>query len=486
MSNINEFRKKIGKLPIDKRLEICENLSKQRMMKNAPKPASMINTKIEPYNHELEMIAFNSVIVDNRLGFDELPLKWILSCTRFIRSQEFLTEQTKNYGVLKLISALGFTQFEGQQHFDQLYYRYNYLYNYQSGNVDMKTVFFNKFGISYEMLQRIVLHFQLWALMDKHNLNADQFLKQKLKKKYFSLLAFLIKKRDDFIEEYQDITANDDFFSFLDLNLLIKYPIIDYNNKLFIPYVPYIIYAITKTLMFRITEGDNQLRSLIGKNVIEGYVQNLLQKSNVTNKLTIINEFYYENGKKSSDFIVQSNTELLFIEVKFFNQGLKLRTFDQTFLEDVFNKISGYIFQVYRNFHYYSKGEMNHILKPNLYPVGIIVLYDDFLFIKDSIYDTALKMINHEFNLESTKEDLAKKILIMPLTSFETILRESKQDIFTWFKHTVSRSNAYLDFQYVAENKADSHQISDYDDYLKRIYHLSEEDLYEFWEVDEY
>jgi hypothetical protein len=238
--------------------------------------------------------------------------------------------------------------------------------------------------------------------------------------------------------------------------------------------------------MFRITEGDNQLRSLIGKNVIEGYVQNLLQKSNVTNKLTIINEFYYENGKKSSDFIVQSNTELLFIEVKFFNQGLKLRTFDQTFLEDVFNKISGYIFQVYRNFHYYSKGEMNHILKPNLYPVGIIVLYDDFLFIKDSIYDTALKMINHEFNLESTKEDLAKKILIMPLTSFETILRESKQDIFTWFKHTVSRSNAYLDFQYVAENKADSHQISDYDDYLKRIYHLSEEDLYEFWEVDEY
>lgn len=484
MNTINDFRKKIGKTPLTTRLEMCEFLSRNRMMKNAPKPPNMINTKIEPFNHELEMIGFNSVLVENRKGYDEDPLKWLKSCTRFIRSQEFLTEQTKQYGALTLFSALGFTQFEGQQHFEPLYYRFNYLFNFQSDLIDMKAIFHEKFGLSFGDLQKTIMQLHLWSIMNRPEITADIFLKKRLKHKYSKLLSFLTKDRNEFIIEYNEITADDDFFSFLDLNLLLKYPIIKYDNKLYIPYVPYVIYAATKSLMFRITEGNNDLRSLIGKNVIESYVGNILRKSLVTNKFDIIDEFFYENGKKSSDFIIQSQKQILFIEVKFFNQGLKLRRFDSEVMKEVFQKLAGYILQVYRNIIHYDKNDMNHKLISNLKTNGIVVIYDEFLFIKEKIYDIALHRINSEFKINLIKEDITDRILLMSLSSLEKILKDSKEDIFEYFNSLIANKKSYLDLPYGENVLADRSQIVDYDEYISSIYNISEKEFQKYWNLD--
>ena len=483
METINDYWKRLGKLDTSSRLQICEDISRHRVMKNMSKPYSMINPLLEPYNHELELIALHSVIVPERTGLRITRSDWLKSCTKFIREQRFITENPFKNAMI-MIATLSYHQFSGQQSYEQLYYRYNFMYNFQNDIIDMKYVLTSKYGIEYNEIRRITYQLLLWSTMSSefsYSLIIQQYLKPDLLNK----IHFLVRKLEDFKEDFNKVSNHNLIYSFNDYNLLAKYPIILYSNKYYIPYVPNIVLATTKSLMFDLTIGNDPLRQLIGKEVFESYIGHLLKHSEVTKDLKIVDEFKYDSTKLSSDYIVISRSHAVFIEAKFMNVGLKLRMFDDDSMVVLFERLADHLVQVYKNMHNYSLGLMNHKLPRDLTCYGLVVIYDDLYLLKDKIYDLAVEKINGEFSEKIDKSILTRQTIIVPLHSFEMILNYSTMNFIEYFMDVFQNKTAYLDYSYAPLVLSETSRIFDYDKYIDSLEVYSDEELKEYWNLDD-
>lgn len=188
--------------------------------------------------------------------------------------------------------------------------------------------------------------------------------------------------------------------------------------------------------MFRLTKNNNNLRAKIGKNIMEDYLYYLLTNSLVTKDFNINKEFKYDKDNKlSSDIILFSDKEVLFIEAKMFNQSISLRANEYNEIKVVQDRISDAIIQVLTNIHGFKKGKMKNKIKldSNVECYGTVVLYDDLYISQDNIYEKAFKksvIKGYDFS----KKFINNNIKIYSLTILENNLNVYGGNIFELLK----------------------------------------------------
>jgi hypothetical protein len=434
--SINEFDKIIKRNPMHDRLIVCQDESRNRFDVNKPKifDGKMYNDK--PANYELELIAFRSVIMPTN-EFYRSSRKWLLKSTEYLRNNDFFN--TKEIGIDEVISRLSFLQIETQIDYKILFYRYNYFFNYKTNNLDMNHEFIQKFNVEYKSFIKISFLLSAWATTEFYKMSTlEEYMNLIFDENEKMAINHLKRKPDEFIEEYNELNLGLDLSRniFFDLNLLIKYPIVDYNEKMFIPYAPYIPYSCTRSLMFRLTNENNTLREKIGKNVMEEYLKYISDNSLVTNSFNKISEFTYsKENKKSSDLIIHSDDKIVFIESKLFNQSLKLRSFDEEAINSSYVRVADAIIQILRNIVDMTNNEMNRIIKKydleNTF--GMVVLYDDFYFNLEMCFDLAFTK-SKEKGYDFTKDYIKSSISVFSLLQLENNLNLYGGDIFQLLK----------------------------------------------------
>ncbi len=432
MANI-DFNQMISRLSFEKRAFICENISRNRLSPTGPVSPQKLSGKREPYNFELELIAFHSVLIQETEIDYYLPSVWMKRVTNILRQQTDYINKYNKDGREKAWASVALTQFHGQQNYTFLFYRYHHIFTYRNASLDMNKEFYNRFGVDFSDYMNFTFCCQLWV---KSSLKTFHELSMCFLPKMIKILNQLSSSREEMKNNYCGLMGEDNNLSITDLNLLLVTPFIKHRNLFYCPYVPYIPYACTESLMFAITQGNNSLREKIGKNAIESYVNKLVNESKVTNCYTIHEEFEYiykKNKELSSDVIVHSNTHILFIETKFFNQNLKVRSFDDVTIHETKMRLAKGIRQLYIAISKAKDGALNnnincaHVLKS----YGFLVIYDEFSFSKLDSYDWAKDILQNE-GYQVTIDDLMNLIVILPLSSLESILCYSSDDIFTF------------------------------------------------------
>lgn len=478
----NNFKKNIGKLPISIRLELLENISKTRLHPVKTKGYNKIDGSKEAYNHELELLSIFFVLESESKGysFDNRKLsKWWQRNVLYIREQEYITnlpeEELKNAD--KIMSILLNTQQSGQERLDLLKFRYSFIFNYVDEEIDMTKLFFRTYKVSYNELLEIIetIHVGLSILKDD---NVDFMLTKKLKKDKFDKIKFLIKDRSEFINEYKKIKTPTELSQFTNFNLLEKYPFIKHDERIYLPYAPFIFHASTSSLLFDITKNKNEIRQLIGKNVLENYIKEIVYNSEVTNGFNIIEEYEYKKGFLTSDFILNSNNDVLFLEVKLFNQSLKTRQFDEESIEFTESKLVNAITQVYRNMLEYDNGELDKVKIKGLKKHGIVVISSKYNSLKRDIYEKALINIDEKLGVKLANTDLLKNILIMDISSFEQILIHSKDDIFDYLNILSEKDSiAHFNIIYKEHTRSDKPRLGLYDSFNDNYYKQLEKNI---------
>jgi len=431
---IKQLDKEVSRIFFASRAEFCENLSRKRLGIHQPLSFKKEKGETYVYNHELEILALRSVVSrETKIEYYSKAV-WLHRCIRYIRDQEYISNLIVENDMDSALAGIQFLQFSGQQTYDFLYYRYNFFFNFCNEEINMKQIFESKINIPYMFFDLFIYVTQVWATLEDYcNFNNfTAFIGEELS----NVLRFLTTEREEFIEEYKEYTSNEKSTIIFDFNLLISKPFIIFEGIVYCMYAPYIPYACTKSLMFEVTKGDDTLRSFIGKNVIEEYVYDLVTNSKVTNKFNCIKEFEYKNGReneRSPDIIIYSTKEILFLEVKFFNQGLNLRSLDNIAINTAKQRIGKSITQLYKSIYKFEKGLMSCALPNTEYKkiYGMIILYDEFYFSRLDSYELAQKeMIS--FGIQAEFQEIVNKIRIMPLSFFESVLYHSSDDIFEY------------------------------------------------------
>ena len=279
---------------------------------------------------EIEAFAAYSIVYDNDDASEKLDGKTFTDTITLIRNywHSGLTaaEESGEYPeAFMMISAL--QQFPVQGVFLQKLYRYHYFFTFQNDKLDMKKVFFDKMGADYERLEEfasmVFLGFskeaqdvipptelQIFltkAFTDKDALRLLSIEKEEYKKQLFSLY------KDNIIDQYYG------------LKIQYLYPFISEQDFTYVPSPYLVINAVTESMLNRITLGDGKLRRAIGKEVIEGYLYDIV--SQLDSVTWVSPEIEYRKGKDkllTSDVIAAEGDAVIFYDTKAITPSLKL------------------------------------------------------------------------------------------------------------------------------------------------------------------
>ena len=154
--------------------------------------------------------------------------------------------------------------------------------------------------------------------------------------------------------------------------------------------------SVTSSLFYRITEGNNILRSKIGKHILESYLFEIISTSNVYDEVYQEKKYRYSGSEASSPDIMARHAEsVLFLESKSTVPSLGIRLLDSDSYESNIKKISDYMVQLYRQilrFKSYNpfQGEISSD-RDNYW--GIVVVLEDAYIPRQLYYEKAQEIL---------------------------------------------------------------------------------------------
>ena len=404
---------------------------------------------------EIEAFAAYSIVYDNDDASEKLDGKTFADTITLIRNywHSGLTaaEESGEYPeAFMMISAL--QQFPVQGVFLQKLYRYHYFFTFQNDKLDMKKVFFDKMGADYERLEEfasmVFLGFskeaqdvipptelQIFltkAFTDKDALRLLSIEKEEYKKQLFSLY------KDNIIDQYYG------------LKIQYLYPFISGQDFTYVPSPYLVINAVTESMLNRITLGDGKLRRAIGKEVIEGYLYDIV--SQLDSVTWVSPEIEYRKGKDkllTSDVIAAEGDAVIFYDTKAITPSLKLRKFDAAEIENdvriyaedviqIYNQVKNYLQGLFQLDKVYSKG--------NIY--GIVVVLEDAVVSRKKVYEKVYALLEETATLsEEEKNYICSHIKVLPLRAIECMILQNTS-LLPELKEQLDKPEKWYDYTY--------------------------------------
>lgn len=302
-----------------------------------------------------------------------------------------------------LLIALGSIQFDLQSFNIYKYYRYNYFFTYISNEVNMKEEFYNKFNVNYNSFLELGSTLSFFCSL---KVNLDSKILQYIVLKYAKTTSLLMLSREKFKQEIDKFSNNIDNYLYC-VRPSYVYPFIEYNGIASLPLPHCVTRAITDSLLYRLTDSNEKLRTLFGKNVLEDYLYEIINKSNLFDK--VLKEKIYKkrhNTLKTSDVMCRKNNDYIFFESKSTVPYAKTRCLEEKFINQEINKISDSIIQLYKQIYLDFKRIYNffetdkNITFDYNNCFGIVVLLEESYIRRELIYKDVAKKLNIDNNNE--------------------------------------------------------------------------------------
>lgn len=302
-------------------------------------------------------------------------------------------------------------------------FRYNYFFSYVNNKINMPHVFREKFMAEYKEYAVFAYILFAYTSLEFQNRFGKEFCAKMVE---LALQNKIVREqltitKDNYVKELSDFYRGkiEDYFYGIKLQYL--YPLIEGEETTYIPSPYLVVNAVTESLLNRLTEGNDALRSLIGKEVIESYLFTIYGKlSSVSWKSR---EISYKDGQcLSPDVLVSDSGYFIFFDTKSKTPSLKLRQLDKRTIKKDIDIYSDNIVQLYQRILDYLNGDFildRRYSQDEIFAVSVIL--EDSYINRSSVYTQAFeKLKNMGYSLDDKeKEFIHSRIKIMSLRQIE-------------------------------------------------------------------
>lgn len=425
---LDELDKKIRKISLKERFEFTELFGFKSTNIHGTNLTTLGNNSKEVYGHEIALIAIRSLLCGTG-HITETGKNTFRNIVNLVRNQGFFSEFAEKYDSLYGFLVLLYMQLPHQKKYDLIVKRYKYIFNFENDVLNMRDEVVSKLKINTEEITDVLLLFiSSFAVVDS-NLRKDYL--RRISEIYPDVFNLISITMDGFKTEHKRVEFNDKLFKVIEFNTLKKYPIIKYNKDFFIPYAPFLVDALTETILYRLTDighkkERDKLREKIGKNVFEGYFNYIYRESRFCNEYSLIEEFTYEidGNKKSHDFYLVDELGSIFaFELKLMGQPVNLRLFDEKIMGNFTTRVAKHFAQCYTKIQLIKSKKIRHDLfndKSIESVFGICVVFDDVLLFREKIYEKTIDILNQS-EYDATIDQLKKTIMLLALSNLEEI-----------------------------------------------------------------
>lgn len=289
----------------DSKMLMSQRISSRIMNGSAVDMTRAYRENIMPW--ELEIFTAYSVIYNDDSAVKELDLATFAHLITYIRNywDKAWTELEASGGypeAFMIRSAI--QQFPVQGVYLQKLFRYSYFFNFQNANLDMKSEFSQKFNAAYSEFELSAFAIFL-AFSNNEDVRTTSVERAVLLNKIFQskvLMDTMCIDQTDYIEEMQKLYNGDLLKMYYGLKAQYWWPLISGKKCTYVPCPFLIINAVTDSMLNRLTLGNERLRKLIGKEVIEQYLYDLYAQINGVNWISREIEYRGSNGnERTSD-----------------------------------------------------------------------------------------------------------------------------------------------------------------------------------------
>lgn len=400
---------------------------------------------------ELSIRAKESIIIPYSINeindiFSKISKALFYSQNNIFRQRDSL----KDFGILYSL-----WEFEEQEDIFIKLYRYNYFFKFKNNEIDLESIFNKKFGAIYDSFS----NFCFCILAMSISLSIEQFWEcfDIVDKMYPGIKDTLTIDFNEYYKNSLSLCNNIENIAY-SLKISQTYPFIRRDDTIFLPLPHAILTACTKSLLYRLTLGDNKLRSLIGKNVLENYVYDIIRGSKIYEFVSKEVFLDINHEKLSPDIMCFNGNEVVGLECKLITPSVDVRFLDKIALAEHKKCVVDFVCQLYKSLfvNYSIEGNnLKFIEKENRY--GIVLLFERMDFDHRSIIAEAGNTLGLN---GKEREFLSKHIRFDALYDFESFvfsggnaIDEMKKMIeknemynFTISRHSCSENYVHEDF----------------------------------------
>lgn len=287
-------------------------------------------------------------------------------------SQNFII---KKEGLLDSFGILfSLWEFEEQEDIFIKFFRYSYFYNFKNEKIDMPKLFFDSFGTNYSEYLSLALEVSLITIGADYSQFYD-YLKI-IEERHPIAFEHLLLTSEEYYNYSVFVCENIEDIAF-SVKVSQSYPFIKHKNIIYLPLPHACITACTKSLLYRLTFGKDNIRRDVGKETMENYVFSILNGSSIYE--IVSHEVFFDEKKKilSPDVLCYKDGNLFAAECKLLTPSSRTRLLDKESLENTKRILIEDICKLYKSlFIYYScdGNGLPFVLKENRF--GSVVLLE--------------------------------------------------------------------------------------------------------------
>lgn len=337
------------------------------------------------------------------------------------------------------------TQFDYSESYWHKLYRYTYYFSYVSEKINMPEEFQKKFGIDFQSVISFSLALWMMYITEVKDVSLG---KKELMSKYPQVVSLLTMSRDSFIAELDSLTSDPMDYIYC-LRPSYSFPFVKYKEETYLPLPHLLIRASTSSLMFRLTDGNDELRKVVGNEVLESYLFHLI--STCPEFEHIEKEIVYTKGKlqnqRSADVMTNIGDQIICFDSKSFAPKVALRIFSEEAYSAELIRLGKAVKQMYEQIHNKFGVEYTPFDVPvnenrsNIW--GIVVVLENPFIPLDDIYAEAARLLKMNLNA-AEYEWLKGHVGIVALSAIEYQIFSS-EDILSVVKQNAS-TKCYNDY----------------------------------------
>lgn len=354
----------------------------------------------DPYPWELSVLTMLAML-DGEYQNNEFTKKDALRLVSILRENQYYGCNVENVDLF-FAHDIAAVQIKYQVDPFLLWERYVYFFTFVNPRLNMPNEMRRRIGISSAVVVETLL-FVICAATCGRSFERvfEEFVHDagtQPTKEFIDLLELLSLPRGEYSRKQREeieIANNTGRGCVTARNLLEKYPFVVEGDITYLPNVYLGISALSVRMLSRITAGDNDFRSLVGKEVIESYVVEIIQKTNMYD--SVRSEMSYKSEGKESlspDVCIEHNGRVLFLETKLCQLNHNLRNLNRADHIAFIKRHVEYLSRFIKHIKERDKYLLKHYSEEDTY--GLLVLYEDSFMFRFEIFEELKKYIKSE------------------------------------------------------------------------------------------
>lgn len=256
----------------EEKLQLAEKYSRKLMKPEVHGNTSKLRELLLPWKLEC-FVSLSIKAVEWK--YDDLDESYFIKIMNGIRDAyhpELQKRKESTQFSLWFMMVTAATQFDYSESFWHKLYRCAYYFSYISDKINMPEEFLKKFGMDYQSVMTFSLALWIMYIADAKDVAQG---KKELLERYPQIVSLLTMSRDSFIVELDSLTSDPMDYIYC-LRPSYSFPFVSYKDVTYLPLPHLLLRASTSSLMFRLTDGNDALREIVGLEVLESYLFDIL------------------------------------------------------------------------------------------------------------------------------------------------------------------------------------------------------------------